>query len=1019
MKRITCLACFFLFSCGVVLAGGPRNIAGISGFTSGLAGTPIAWANGQVDYYTDQGDLSPLLPNAAADQFVSDAFARWTSISTAALRAARAGSLDEDVNGASVYLLNGKLNFPADVQPDSGKPVAIVYDADGRVTDAILGTGAGAPELCSTNSIFVETNKFSADAHIAHALVIINGNCAKTSTQLSILKYRLVRALGIVLGLDYSQLNDNVIFGTPGPGVDDYAGFPIMHPLAVLCTEANCLANPDTPRMDDRAAISRLYPITAANISGYSGKTIFKDNTGRICGSVRFPAWKGTLGQGMQGVNVVARMVDPLTSRVSRLYAASSVSGFLFRGNAGNPISGFYDVLQQRLDAAGSNDPGVEGFFDLAGLEIPSGYNSVTYELTAEPINSLYADSTAVGPYRRGPVSPSGTATAIRVTVTRGKEISQDIYMQGAANEREDQFEPDSFLFPAKVPGSGNWIGSLSGYGDLDYLYFRVRANRTFTFDVTALDADGYPTDAKAQPVVGAWNWGDAEDQPQLFESYFNSSLPATTRMQAEVIANGDYILGTADYRGDGRPDYRYHARLLYADDIAPARASVRGNSSITITGIGFNSNMRVQIGSASITPTPLGTNGLTVHTPALADGTYSVTVLDLATNATSVLENALHVGSADARIVLLGGSNPQVPVGTQAPNPMRVQVVDNMTGDPVEGATVNFSVPVGASIVGCSQSLCSFVTDQTGTVRVYIVLKATGASLIQASLATGSSTSVAGNGINAPLEIALDHPTMYVASGTSATLPVAATVVANGTAVQGRTVNFLLNSGTANFSPTSAITDANGIATTSISVAALATDVNISACVAPDNAPCRTMIVHPVSSNGVDLQRVSGDQQTVNVGESFAPLSLRVVDASGNTVSGVPVEFLVDVYRAANDTVRVINGEAVTFTRDEPVVLSTSAVTVFTDVNGVVTLPVANTENQPVKIVVQAHAGQADVALVLRTIWNPAGTIVLPSSAEPASEVTPSVPSSLPTLRRKPVERLRTAARKHGTRLD
>ncbi len=126
-----------------------------------------------------------------------------------------------------------------------------------------------------------------------------------------------------------------------------------MHPLAVLCNEASCLPNADVPRMDDRAAISRLYPITAANVSAYPGKSIFKDTTGRIYGSVRFPASKGTIGQGMQGVNVVARLVDPVTSRVSRLYAASSVSGFLFRGNAGNPMTGYYDTLKRRLGFIG------------------------------------------------------------------------------------------------------------------------------------------------------------------------------------------------------------------------------------------------------------------------------------------------------------------------------------------------------------------------------------------------------------------------------------------------------------------------------------------------------------------------------------------------------------------------------------------------------------------------------------------------------------------------------------------
>ena len=51
----------------------------------------------------------------------------------------------------------------------------------------------------------------------------------------------------------------------------------------------------------------------------------------------------GQPAQPMQGVNVVARWIDPATSQPSRTYAAASVSGFLFRGNAGNPATGFYD----------------------------------------------------------------------------------------------------------------------------------------------------------------------------------------------------------------------------------------------------------------------------------------------------------------------------------------------------------------------------------------------------------------------------------------------------------------------------------------------------------------------------------------------------------------------------------------------------------------------------------------------------------------------------------------------------
>jgi hypothetical protein len=99
-------------------AGGPAYVAG-SGFNSGAAGTPLTWAGGQISYYTDQGDLSPLLHQLDANSFVAGAFSLWTAVPTAALSAARAGQLDEDVSGANVTRSGAVLSMPADIQPIS------------------------------------------------------------------------------------------------------------------------------------------------------------------------------------------------------------------------------------------------------------------------------------------------------------------------------------------------------------------------------------------------------------------------------------------------------------------------------------------------------------------------------------------------------------------------------------------------------------------------------------------------------------------------------------------------------------------------------------------------------------------------------------------------------------------------------------------------------------------------------------------------------------------------------------
>src|SRR5216684_4518196 len=167
----------------LVRAGGPHYVAGVSYFAAGTKGVPLTWAQGAINYYTDQGNLSPILPGPAADAFVASAFSQWTSIPTAA----------------------------------------------GSATDALLGQGAGSASSCFTNAAFGGLDNLGINANFLHALVILNGNCAQTSAQLPDVQYRLVRVLGRVLGLDWSQANVNVFTRNPAPTSADYAGFTIMH----------------------------------------------------------------------------------------------------------------------------------------------------------------------------------------------------------------------------------------------------------------------------------------------------------------------------------------------------------------------------------------------------------------------------------------------------------------------------------------------------------------------------------------------------------------------------------------------------------------------------------------------------------------------------------------------------------------------------------------------------------------------------------------------------------------------
>src|SRR6185312_693292 len=240
-------------------AGGPRYVAGSTFFNSGTMGTPIVWAQGAITYYTDQGDLSPALLHSAADSFVANAFTQWTSIQTAAVSANLGGQLAEDVNGSNVTVnSDGSVSMPSDILPAAiATPVAVVYDQDGSVTDALLGQGAGSASSCFSNAAFGGLDSFSTDAHIVHGLIVLNGNCLQSASQEPDLEYRLVRVIGRIFGLDWSQTNINVLTGKPAAVAADFTGFTIMHGSdPTFCTPiSSCFPNASQPKMDDQAAL--------------------------------------------------------------------------------------------------------------------------------------------------------------------------------------------------------------------------------------------------------------------------------------------------------------------------------------------------------------------------------------------------------------------------------------------------------------------------------------------------------------------------------------------------------------------------------------------------------------------------------------------------------------------------------------------------------------------------------------------------------------------------------------------
>jgi hypothetical protein len=910
-SRILAVAVFLTCSVVTSRAGGPALIAG-SGYDPGVEGHSLIWANGSVQYFTDQGNLSPVLSNAQADVFVAAAFSTWTSISSVAVTASQGGHLAEDVNGSNITVdANGAITAPADItSAATGTPVGIVYDYDGTVTDALLGQGAGGLADCFTNAAFGGPDNFTTGGNIVHAFVVINGVCAAASAQLPDVQYRLIRVLGRILGLGWSQANLNVLTRNPPPIDADFAGFPLMHFIdPISCVPISvCYPNAAVPKMDDANALARLYP---SNVN--------PQPAGRIYGSVYFTDASGNAVQPMQGVNVVARLIDGM-GKPSRQYVVTSVSGFAFHGNAGNIINGYVDANGLRYDRWGSNDPALEGFFDLGQLAIPTGQTIAQYQLSVEALDAIW--SLGAEPYAPTQAAPSGLFAPVVVTVQNGSNAPRDILMLQNEIAQAHPGSGSTYANPAALPQGGGWGSWISGYSSTDWFEFTAQANRTASVSVTALDETGQPTETKLLPVIGIWQLSDQSGNPAPAStpSAFNTTTWGMSRLDAQFTVSDTFRLGVADFRGDGRPDYFYRASLLYSDTVTPARLSLAGGVT-TLNGTGFSPRLQVSVAGNNGNTLSASASRIEVAVPAgLQDGTASIQVTDPVSGAFSQMIGALTYGALSTDLLLLlQGAEPATPVGSAAANAIRVRAVaaDGIT--PVSGATMAWSATNGLQFSACGgASSCSVLSDEAGESSSWVTPTATGQSTITIALAPASysppqsqqSTVV---GTSSTLDLIAVAPTRWVGQGATLAVPLTVEALDLGVPKANVTVNFAITKGTASISSGSGTTNASGFATITAQLTNQNADVQVSACVAPNNAPCQIFTLFSTPPSLWTLEMVSGSSQVVPAGQSFQPLVVRVTDGSlaADPVMGVNVTFKTTLARVPENGLPVILGSS------------------------------------------------------------------------------------------------------------
>ena len=548
------------------------------------------------------------------------------------------------------------------------------------------------------------------------------------------------------------------------------------------------------------------------------------------------------------------------------------------------------------------------------------------------------------------------------------------------------------------MPAAGDWIGSLNPYGAADYFWFPAQASRTLSVSATALDESGTPSESKAQPVVGMWALATPEIAPATADtpSAFNVIGFGETRLDVTINATTSFRVAISDFRGDGRPDFRYHARVFYADSVAPMRASAAGATPIAIQGLGFRQGDNISIGTAPAQLLALSANQFLVDAPPAADGVQNIALSDPTTGGTSTMTGVLTYGAGpNDTIKIVSGGGQKAPVGGDLPNPVVVLVLDPNGTTPVAGASVFFTTTPSAALAACGgASACTVFSDQSGQASTRVTMLADAPVTFSAELAPASYNPPATaqttlSGISSALDIALAPQSTWIAQGTTLSLPLTGRVLSNGVPLPARTINYRVQKGSALPSSWSVVTDANGYATSTLQISSLAGDLQVSACVQnqPVDSPCLIFNATAVPASALRLQPVAGSLQVIVAGQNFQPVSVKVTDQAipAHPVLGASVAFQSLVARAPQGLPVVWIGDTGITSIPMPVILASSQISVLSDVNGIASVqPSSGGVQGPVIVLGTSTAGSSSLQFALQS-FSPVAVSV---AAEPVSRL-------------------------------
>ncbi len=880
-------------------AGGPRFVSGDNWWVNPVE--PVVFYTNSPAYYTDPGDLNATVSHAQADAMVAAAAAPW-NVPTSAVVLRQGGELAEHVSSANVYFDGSEMVFPADVSATNYQniPIAVIYDTDGSVIDTLLGEGASDPSGCRQTGVVDSVDSIGLEAKIHHAMLILNGRCVgSTPQQLTQMQYQLERAFGRVLGLAWSQLNDNLFTGATPPTANEISYWPIMHPIDVLCGlySYQCITNPFQLRADDLSALAMLYPINNSNITAnYWGnaKQISSVNAVSLTGQAQFPT-----GQGMEMLNATVAMGPPGSGAVQ---LTSGVTGQLFAQNTGNPVTG----PESFGEDVGMTWPDGEGRTPV--LRTPSTYIANLF-MVSEAIDPLYTGDYAIAPYQRPPIAPSGSPQMmIDWSATPGTGNSYKATAWDAASTCPGNGDGTQGA-PAQSDASGWWSGLLCPVGHSSWWSVQIKPGSTWTIEVTALDETGAPTMNKAQPVLGVWNTGDG-GLPTVATQPFsmNALQPGVTQLQMMAGTTAkNYTFVVADQYGAGRPDFAYKARVLYAQNVSPAQVNQAGGE-IVIAGEGFRQGNQVVVNGVPATVLSSSANQIIARVPSMAAAGASmgtpvdVMVMDVATGGTTDVGSGFSYSNVQPGMAVLVSAPAPLETGVTAAKAFAVRLLEPDGVTPIISEPVQVSVVSGSATLGAcgGATTCMLITDATGLVQTAVTGGGAGPVVLNATDVNGSAGVQVTVMDTDPSRVAsIASAPIYVAAGASVSWTISLGATQDGLRAVGVPVVWTASSGLSVSG--GALTDGSGSATPTVTASQIPAGTGtVTGCLW--GTVCSSWTVTAVDSSQWRIAVSTGAGQSVSAGTALAPLSLGVTDTAGHTLQGATVSIYqtVDAWEGA-----------------------------------------------------------------------------------------------------------------------